>query len=429
VSGRRLPLAIRTKRARTATTLALCAALVAGALSVGVAEREAAPRPGAGPRPTPPPSGAPATPSAPQIYVEAPSRLAAGAPFDVFVSSSVPVRLSVRYADEHLEAVEQDLRVSFVARPGRFALEVEAVDAEGGRAESTSVIDALLPPAPVVDAPAQITVGDPLTVRVAWTPKPPAGSDGGVAAHARIADAWVEFEGRPLEARTFDGGLLALVAVPLGDAPGPRSIRAVVVDEFGTWHRAEARVEVQGSPHPIQLLVIPASVLAVSTDDGRRLEAETLAAAFAAVPPEQRWQRPFMLPIVGRGTSGFGLPRRYGPGGNVSFHLGIDIAAPEGTPIHATNDGVVLVAGQYPIKGGLVVLDHGFGVTSLYFHQSRIAVEVGEVVERGHVIGSVGTTGLSTGPHLHWEMRVDGVPSDPMAWVDRHYPIPLASAP
>jgi murein DD-endopeptidase MepM/ murein hydrolase activator NlpD len=398
----------RSPRHGLSSVLAL--ALVVGAVGTGLASRDG---------------------DEPRLYLEVPGRVAAGAPFDVFLSSSVPATITVQYGEEIVEAVEQDLRVSFLGLPGSATLEAEVVDGDGRSARTSSVVAGVLPPVPAIDAPPSVTVGDPLTVRVAWEPAavgPPGAFGPAGVAPARIADAWVELDGRVLDARAFDGGLLALAAVPLADAPGKRRLRAVVVDEFGTWHRVEAPLEVRPNPHPVQQLVIPASILAVSTDDGRRIEAEALAEAFAAVPPEQRWSRPFMLPIVGRGTSGFGLPRRYGPGGNVSYHLGADIAAPEGTPIHATNEGVVRVAGQYPIKGGLVILDHGFGVTSLYFHQSRIAVEAGDVVERGDVIGFVGSTGLSTGPHLHWEMRVDGVPTDPLAWVDRHYPVPIASS-
>ena len=358
----------------------------------------------------------------PQLYLEVPGRVAVGQPFDVFVSSSLPAAFTLVYGEERVEAVDQDLRASFDGRPGRVVLDVEAVDAEGRRQETRSVVMGLLPPKPVLSAPERVTVGDPLTVRLAWTRAADEGVEASGVPLALIADAWLEIDGRILDAYALDDGLLALASVPLADQPGTRHLRGVVVDEFGTWHRVDATLEVRPNPHPIQLLTIPASILAVSTDDGRRIEAEALAQAFAAVPPDPRWRSPFMLPILGRGTSGFGLPRRYGPGGNVSYHLGADIAAPEGTPIHATNEGVVRVAGQYPIKGGLVVLDHGFGVTSLYFHQSSLAVAVGDVVERGQTIGYVGSTGLSTGPHLHWEMRVDGEPTAPLAWVDRRWP-------
>ncbi|MEX2500969.1 MAG: M23 family metallopeptidase, partial [Trueperaceae bacterium] len=112
----------------------------------------------------------------------------------------------------------------------------------------------------------------------------------------------------------------------------------------------------------------------------------------------------------------------YAPGGRVSFHLGEVIAADTGTPIRASNDGLVVIADVFGIAGGMTVLDHGAGLTSRYYHQSRIDVQEGQIVRRGDVIGAVGSTGLSTGPHLHWEMRVDDVPTDPLAWVGRVRP-------
>ena len=135
-----------------------------------------------------------------------------------------------------------------------------------------------------------------------------------------------------------------------------------------------------------------------------------------------RWTKEFILPIAGHGTSGFGVPRRYVHGGNVSYHHGEDIGASAGTKIAATNDGTVLAADFYPIKGGFVAIDHGAGVMSFYFHQSKLFVEVGQEVKAGDIIGEVGTTGLSTGPHLHWEMRVHRIATDPMEWVGKILP-------
>ena len=106
----------------------------------------------------------------------------------------------------------------------------------------------------------------------------------------------------------------------------------------------------------------------------------------------------------------------------MSFHYGLDLAAPLGTPILATNSGRVVIADHYPIKGGWVAIDHGAGVMSYYFHMIRIYVQDGQMVERGEVIGEVGSEGLSTGPHLHWEMRVHGEASNPLAWVGRTFP-------
>jgi murein DD-endopeptidase MepM/ murein hydrolase activator NlpD len=162
----------------------------------------------------------------------------------------------------------------------------------------------------------------------------------------------------------------------------------------------------------------------VITPEGRELEKETLDTAYAQSidHPFPQWTEAFMQPAQGTFTSPFGLPRRYTAGGNISYHFGTDIASPTGTPIYATNVGRVVVADFYPIKGGLVVIDHGASVYSLYFHQSKILVSVGDTVSRGQQVGEIGTTGLSTGPHLHWEMRVNQVATDPLSWVGKTLP-------
>lgn len=121
---------------------------------------------------------------------------------------------------------------------------------------------------------------------------------------------------------------------------------------------------------------------------------------------------PTLWPIVGRVTSSFG--ERTDPfAGSGEFHRGIDIAAPSGTAIHATGDGVVIMAGWGSGYGREVVLDHGHGMTTLYAHMSALAVAPGETVTRGQVIGYVGTSGRSTGAHLHYEVRIHDAPVNP----------------
>ncbi len=352
----------------------------------------------------------------PQLYVEAPERGLVGRPLDVFVSVDTPATVRVRYAETLVEEVTQDLRVSLLAEAGTWLLEIEAEDARGRVGRLERLVSGLWPPEPRLQVAERLTVGDALAVHLTWA------HENASEPAARVLEAFVELDGERLPAFHGEQRLDALAALPLRASPGERSLRAVLIDELGERHEFRASVLVEANPNPVQELRVAASTLALVTPEGRALEAATLARAFDAVGPEPRWAKPFLLPLEGRHTSAFGLPRRYAPGGAVSYHLGTDIAAPTGTPILATNEGVVLVAGMYPIKGGLVVLDHGFGVTSLYFHQSALAVAVGDVVERGQVIGYVGSTGLSTGPHLHWEMRVDGEPTAPLAWVDRRWP-------
>lgn len=123
---------------------------------------------------------------------------------------------------------------------------------------------------------------------------------------------------------------------------------------------------------------------------------------------------PSLWPIMGRVTSSFGeRTDPFSDDGEGEFHTGIDIAAPSGTAIHATGDGVVISAGWSTGYGREVVLDHGHGITTLYAHMSSMTVVPGETVSRGEVIGYVGVSGRSTGAHLHYEVRIHNTPVNP----------------
>lgn len=130
--------------------------------------------------------------------------------------------------------------------------------------------------------------------------------------------------------------------------------------------------------------------------------------------PIPAWTGPFIRPVDGSVVSGFGY-RVHPIFRRVKFHYGIDISAPSGTPIHAAADGVVVFAGWRRAYGNTVIVDHGNGLATLYAHCSRVLVSEGEVVKQGQVIALVGSTGLSTGPHLHFEIRRYGEPINPLA--------------
>jgi murein DD-endopeptidase MepM/ murein hydrolase activator NlpD len=99
------------------------------------------------------------------------------------------------------------------------------------------------------------------------------------------------------------------------------------------------------------------------------------------------------------------------------MHEGIDLGAAYGTPIHAAADGVVVYCGWMEGYGNLTVIDHGGGIATAYGHQSSISVGCNQRVTQGEVIGAVGSTGHSTGPHLHFEVRVNGTPVDPLGYL------------
>jgi murein DD-endopeptidase MepM/ murein hydrolase activator NlpD len=122
-------------------------------------------------------------------------------------------------------------------------------------------------------------------------------------------------------------------------------------------------------------------------------------------------------PIPGAPITDVFGPRVHPIFGDTRMHTGVDFGAAEGTPIHAAADGVVVSAGPQGGYGNATIIDHGNSLATLYAHQSRMIVSAGQSVKRGQVIGYVGHTGYATGPHLHFEVRVNGTPVDPMKYL------------
>ncbi len=102
-----------------------------------------------------------------------------------------------------------------------------------------------------------------------------------------------------------------------------------------------------------------------------------------------------------------------------SVHNGIDLAAPVGTPIFAPLEGLVIMAENRIVTGWTIVIEHVLGVHTLYYHMDKLEVRVGDLVRPGDLLGTVGSSGLSTGPHLHWELRVNATPVDPQRYLDK----------
>jgi len=125
----------------------------------------------------------------------------------------------------------------------------------------------------------------------------------------------------------------------------------------------------------------------------------------------------FSLPIPGAPITQLFGPNHDPFTGAAGFHPGVDFGAPMGTPIHAAGDGVVVFAGVESGYGNYTCINHGNGIATCYGHQSLLLVKVGDQVKRGQVIGLVGSTGYSTGPHLHFEVRINGAVTDPLPWL------------
>ncbi len=205
--------------------------------------------------------------------------------------------------------------------------------------------------------------------------------------------------------------------------------KAVLDQLSADAERAKAQIEAE----QVQLEETQARLEASRAEKERRIE-ELIAEVDALQKEEARIQA-LLAPTAGRGpggtvpvggrgkfgwpvsgpvTSGFG--QRCGSSG-CRMHSGIDIAAPVGTPVGASAAGTVVAAGNQGAYGLTVIIDHGDGFATLYAHLSTISVSSGQRVSRGTVVGAVGMTGNSTGPHLHFEIRYGGSPVDPMAYL------------
>jgi len=137
--------------------------------------------------------------------------------------------------------------------------------------------------------------------------------------------------------------------------------------------------------------------------------------------PDKLWDGVFQFPVddpcVG---SGFGNRRSYNNGAYLYFHTGMDftICAADNLNVYTPAPGVVAFTGQLPIKGNFIVIDHGQGIMSGYAHLSEVMVNIGDLVDTGQTIGIIGNTGRSVGPHLHWEVWVNGVVVNPYDWIE-----------
>jgi murein DD-endopeptidase MepM/ murein hydrolase activator NlpD len=158
--------------------------------------------------------------------------------------------------------------------------------------------------------------------------------------------------------------------------------------------------------------------------DLRKTNAEKLKALAKDSRPEFLWRRTF-LPIANAAVrSSFADRRTYmyqGKAVDQQDHLGFDMASVQQAPISSVNDGVVVLAEYFGIYGNAVVIDHGYGLMSLYGHLSSIAVQPGQTVERGGLLGQSGKTGLAGGDHLHFAMLLQGLAVNPIEWWDEHW--------
>ncbi|MCA9837298.1 MAG: M23 family metallopeptidase [Trueperaceae bacterium] len=349
----------------------------------------------------------------PQVYIEVPDEVPADTPFNLTLSASEPVTYTIKYAGLELTEVAQNYTLSLLAAEGLQTLEVSAMDGSKNQSSYSYEVYGIATLKASMSLSESVVAGSPTSIKVAWP------ADGLQPSSVAV---YVNGVLEPLYQKGNEA--IALAGIPLGSPSQTVPVQAVLADSYGRTVTLNKQLTVVADEREVENLNLTETTYSVVTAEAQEREREALDGAYqsARTRPLPLWREPFVIPIEGRMTSGYGTPRRYISGGNVSFHTGADIAAPQGTPIRASNDGVVLISNFYPIKGGLTVIDHGASVFSFYFHQSKFLVQVGDTVKRGQIIGEVGTTGLSTGPHLHWEMQINGVPTNPLDWVDKLLP-------
>ncbi len=211
-----------------------------------------------------------------------------------------------------------------------------------------------------------------------------------------------------------DDESLGLMPVPVLAKPGVYKMD--LIDEKGAV-ASELPVTVLDAHYRRENITIAPSISALKPSPG---EQKTVGDFRETVSGSRYWKEPFAPPVPGCVTSPFGSMRLHNGKPTGDFHAGVDQRGAAGTPIHPITDGVVKLVEKYNLRGGTVAIDHGQGVESIYLHMSAFKATEGQHVTPEDVIGYIGSTGRSTGPHVHWTLYVNGDPVNPSQWMTLH---------
>jgi hypothetical protein len=221
------------------------------------------------------------------------------------------------------------------------------------------------------------------------------------------------YQGKPvplLKHPVQPGKKIALIPVGYRTKPGEKTLRR-------TTPSADVLIpfRVIKGHYPFETLQVAPSKVTPNPAQQKRIAKEyrEAMAIYDSFTPKRYWTAPFSLPMKSTVTSVFGTARLLN-GTLSSFHSGTDFKAKPGTPVFAVNDGVVVLAKERYFAGNSVVIDHGEGLYTCYYHLSRIDVKVGQRVAKHEQVGLSGNTGRVTGPHLHFAVMLQGVQVDPL---------------
>lgn len=217
--------------------------------------------------------------------------------------------------------------------------------------------------------------------------------------------------------RQPDGSWRSLLPVENMTAPGSYAIAV----RSGSWKQTVA-VRVKADNRPTQQITLDPEKSSLKATEN---EKQRIKAALQTATPETLFSGRFLRPCPGVTSSLFGVKRSYNGGPADSYHKGIDIDAPMGTPVRSAAKGKVILTGRvedgFRVNGNTVIIDHGQALISTYLHLSEITAAEGRIVEAGEVIGKVGHTGISTAPHLHWGIYLYGTSVNPELFVNNAY--------
>jgi hypothetical protein len=230
-----------------------------------------------------------------------------------------------------------------------------------------------------------------------------------------------DLDARPLSFAANPSGAWAVAGIAVTDEPGAHALHLTISDAEGANVSTTVPLVVLQADLGSEQIYVPPDRMDLLDPEVLEQEAQRMEQVLASVTMRQYWQGAFIWPHNGPVTSSFGMRRTYN-NGQSSYHGGIDLSGDVGAPVVAAANGRVALADALMVHGNAVILDHGWGVYSGYFHLSEILVNEGQNVVQGELIGLIGNTGLSTGAHLHWEMRVGGVQVDPSEWTSRQIP-------
>ena len=207
-----------------------------------------------------------------------------------------------------------------------------------------------------------------------------------------------------------------LIGIDLADGPAQEELKVQVLEGSKARTVRRYRLKVHRAKFGVQQLTLPRESVDLDEETLQRVEAEQqqMIENLSGVTAKKLWRGQFMIPVEGKMAGTFGLKRVIN-GQARNPHSGEDIYAPEGTEIAASNDGIVKLTGDFFFSGKSIVVDHGLGLFTTYFHLSEVWVKEGQQVSKGQTIGRVGATGRATGPHLHWGMRINGARVNPLS--------------